>query len=667
MCGIAGIVSLERLISREEANLERMIGALYHRGPDECGLLFDNNCAMGMSRLSIIDLSGGSQPITNEDRSLWIVFNGEIFNYPELRDQLKRQGHEFRTRSDTEVILHCFEQYGMDFVHHLNGQFGLAIWDRHLKRLVLARDRMGIRPLFYTLRDGKLIFGSEIKAIFAQDSITAEILPQALADIFTFWVNIPPSTAFKGINELPPGHLLCFDRGGIKVRRYWDYTFPQDNDFLHESSSKTEEILRELLMDAVTLRLRADVPVAAYLSGGIDSSIISALVKKHHNNDLITFSVAFKERGFDERAFQERMVRHIGTCHHTVEVGAEEIALDFSNVVWFAEKPLMRTAPAPLFALSRLVRQHGIKVVLTGEGADEFLGGYNIFKEDKIRRFCARQPGSTWRPLLFSRLYPYILKSGDTINPFWQAFFSRHMEETENPYYSHILRWENTAHIRNIYLPHIREHFQLERQLSELDAFCSPDIMKWHPLNRAQYIEALLFLNGYLLSSQGDRMMMGNAVEGRFPFLDHRLVEFSSGIRPEFKIRGLNEKYILKKAFSSIIPASILNRPKQPYRAPITQVFLGKGTSSILREMLSQDLIEQYGYLNPNAIKRLKEKIQRTGDKTTARDEMALVAATSTQLLHYHFVQDFDSHQFRLPQRVKLVDLTVAGPQGDRS
>ncbi len=657
MCGIAGIVSGTQRIPKEESNLERMIGALHHRGPDECGLLFDSQCAMGMSRLSIIDLSGGSQPICNEDKSLWIVFNGEIFNYPELRTDLKSKGHEFRTRSDTEVIIHCFEQYGLDFVGHLNGQFAIAIWDRADRRLILARDRIGIRPLFYAVAGDRLIFGSEMKAIFAQGSIKPEIVPEGLADIFTFWVNVPPGTIFKGINELPPGHTLCFDHSGIRIQRYWDYTFPEEQDFLKQPEEQTLEAFRELLMDAVTIRLRADVPVAAYLSGGIDSSVISAMVKHRHNNDLITFSVAFKDRGFDERAFQEKMVSQIGTRHHTVEVGTREIADDFSNVVWFAEKPLMRTAPAPLFALSRCVRENGIKVVLTGEGADEFLGGYNIFKEDKIRRFCARRPESKCRPLLFSRLYPYIVKSEGAINPFWQAFFTKHLEDTENPYYSHLLRWENTSHIKNIFRPHVKQHFKLDKQVAKLDGFCPPEIMKWHPLNRAQYLEASLFLNGYLLSSQGDRMMMGNSVEGRFPFLDHRLVEFTARLRPELKIRALNEKYILKKAFSSLIPEAIVTRPKQPYRAPITDVLAGRQTSRLLKKMLSPEYVEKYCYLNPKAVERLKKKISRTGENTTARDEMALVAAGSTQLLHYHFLEEFDAHEFHLPAKVKLVDL----------
>ncbi len=658
MCGIAGIASNRNHINKREANLEQMVGSLHHRGPDECGLFHDDKCAMGMARLSIIDLSGGSQPISNEDQNLWIVFNGEIFNYPELRNDLKQRGHKFATNSDTEVIIHCFEEYGTDFVHHLNGQFAIAIWNRKEQRLTLARDRIGIRPLFYTLKNHRLLFASEMKSLFANGSIRPEILPSGLADIFTFWVNIPPETIFKDIKELPPGHILLFDRNGLKIRKYWDYTFPEDSDGFVRSEKQAKDRLKSLLFDSVTLRLRADVPVAAYLSGGIDSSIISALVKRYHNNDLITFSVAFKDQAFDERAFQEQMVKEIGTSHHMLEVGPKEIAQDFIQVIWFSERPLMRTAPAPLFSLSRMVRQTGIKVVLTGEGADEFFGGYNIFKEEKLRRFLAKRPDSKCRPLLFARLYPYILKSPGALNPFWQAFFTKHLTDLANPYYSHLLRWENTAHIKNLFSPSIREEFDLKRQFQKLDAYCSPSLMKWHPLNRAQYIEAHLFLNGYLLSSQGDRMMMGNAVEGRFPFLDHRLVEFTARLHPELKIRGLKEKYILKKSFEALIPKSIVNRPKQPYRAPIVEVFLGKETNDLINEMLSPECIKGYGYLNPRSVDNLKKKIGRMGTKTAARDEMALAAAVSTQLLHYHFVENFKNYRFKLPAKKKVIDLS---------
>ncbi len=651
MCGITGIVAENLIYPQSENRLKRMVGSLYHRGPDECGFLLGKQAALGMARLSIIDLNTGSQPIHNEDRNLWTVFNGEIFNYIELREELQKLGHTFYTRTDTEVILHSFEQFGLDFLRRLNGQFAIALWDVSKKRLLLARDRVGIRPLYYAFRDGRLIFGSEIKSILAEGSIPARIRPQGIADIFTFWVNIPPETPFEDIYELPPGHFLLFEKGKISVHSYWHYSFPRNNAFDTGGKEKLARDLRDLLHDAVTLRLRSDVPVASYLSGGIDSSIISALVKKHHNNELITFSVAFKDAHYDEREFQQLMAKHIGTRHFSIEVDNDDIARSFSDVVWFAEKPMMRTAPAPLYALSALVREHGIKVVLTGEGADEMFGGYNIFKEDKIRRFWARQPDSVCRPLLLARLYPYILKDEKAINPFWQGFFKKNLEAVDHPFYSHLLRWTNTAHLKMIFTGAVKEQFRFEDQLQKVRNYLRPEMKEWHPLNRAQYLEAALFMNGYLLSSQGDRMMMGHSVEGRFPFLDHRLVEFAARIPPDLKINGLNEKYLLKEAYKNLLPEQVVKRNKQPYRAPIATVFLGDRAPQLIRELLSAETLTKYGYFNPKAIEKLSAKLQKLGRQASARDEMAIVAAVSTQLMHYHFVESFKSHTFKLPER----------------
>ncbi len=650
MCGIAGIYNFSPDKTVSEKQLKRMVGALYHRGPDECGFLDAGNLAMGMARLSIIDLNTGSQPIHNEDKSVWTVFNGEIFNYIELKQELVECGHRFYTTSDTEVIVHAYEEYGIDFVSHLNGQFAIAIWDVRERALILLRDRFGIRPLYYMIQNNRLLFASEMKAIFAGSDITPQIDGAGLAQIFTFWVNIPPASAFKEIHELPPGHFLKIGNGKPDIRPYWSMAFPSNGIFSGQTKEEVAAGLREALQQAVTLRLRADVPVAAYLSGGIDSSIISALVKKYHNNKLITFSVAFSDRDYDERTYQEEMVKHIDTDHHMVEVGPADITRDFVNAVWYAEKPMMRTAPAPLYALSRLVRQSNIKVVLTGEGADEVFGGYNIFKEDKVRRFWARQPQSAIRPLLLGRLYPYILKSQSTINPFWQAFFRKNLDAVDNPVYSHLLRWENTSKVQLMFDQNIRRHFDMDRQLTQINAFVGKELNRWHPLNRAQYLEALLFMNGYLLSSQGDRMMMANSVEGRFPFLDHNLFAFSASIDPELKIRGLNEKYILKQAFSDLIPENIVKRPKQPYRAPIASAFLSESAPEIIGEMLSEKCIRNYGYFNPKAVARLVNKLNRV-NTASARDDMSLVAVISTQLLHYQYVEQFPFIEVKLPEK----------------
>jgi len=657
MCGIAGIYN--RLSGKPvlKGELENMVASLNHRGPDECGFLSHANFGMGMSRLSIIDLSGGSQPIHNENKRYWIVFNGEIFNYRELREKLLSQGHSFITHSDTEVILHLYEQHGTDFVHQMNGQFAIAIWDSRDRKLLLARDRVGIRPLFYAETSEGLVFASEMKAIFQTGLIKPEIDPQALAEIYTFWVNIPPNTSFKGIRELPPGHLMIVTPEKTEIQKFWSVTFPETGDFNQSSESRLIEDMQALIYDAVTLRLRADVPVASFLSGGIDSSIISTLVKKYHNNDLITFSVAFKDKDYDERYYQELMASHLQTQHHTVEVDDRAIAEAFIDAVWFAEKPLMRTAPAPLFALSKLVRQNNIKVVLTGEGADEMFAGYNIFKEDKIRRFWARQPQSEWRPLLLSRLYSYILKSNNSISPFWQAFFKKDLQLTGNPYYSHLIRWDNTSKIRIFFNDAIRQQFDSPVHLQTLQQYVDPALVNWHPLNRAQYLESILFMSGYLLSSQGDRMMMGNSVEGRFPFLDYRVIEFAAKLPPDIKLRSLNEKYILKQGYKHLLPPSIIHRVKQPYRAPIRRVFLAENTPPLLQELLSTEKIKDYGYFNAAAMNQLISKARNDDNVVGAREEMALVSLASVQLLHYHFIEQFSSRHIKLPELRTYINL----------
>ncbi len=656
MCGIAGCFNLTTQITPRQAAMKAMISAMYHRGPDEYGLFFDGPFAMGMSRLSIIDLSGGSQPISNEDETLWITFNGEIFNYVELQEQLRAAGHHFKTGSDTECIIHLYEEFGEDFVQHLNGQFAIAIWDTQKQELLLARDRVGIRPLYYGFTDGVFLFASEAKALFASDAISAAFDTEGLRHIFSYWVNLPGTTCYKNIKEVQPGHLLKVSPAGINERSYWSLPFPEDKHFHNVSTSELKQQLNDLLIDATRLRLRADVPVAAYLSGGLDSSIICALVKKYHVNDLLTFSVAFKDAGYDERSYQKMMADHLGTHHTMIEVDNNDIAEAFIKAVWFSEKPMIRTAPAPLLALSGLVRQNNIKVVLTGEGADEMFGGYNIFKEDKIRRFWARHPESQWRPLLLARLYPYVLGDNSRLNGFWQAFFKKNLEETDLPWYSHSLRWTNMQQMRLFISDGLKEQFN-EKTAEDLAPFLPKNFKNWHPLNKAQFLEITLFMSGYLLSSQGDRMMMGNSVEGRFPFLDYRVMEWAAKLPPQLKINGLDEKHLLKKTFADIIPEAIAKRPKQPYRAPIRDVFLTPGTPEQICYVLDEQRLRSYGYFNPSAVKRLVQKLKKPGVPAAARDEMALTAIVSQQLLHYQMIENRQMHHFRLPEKCKLIDL----------
>ncbi|MCK5077796.1 MAG: asparagine synthase (glutamine-hydrolyzing), partial [Calditrichia bacterium] len=424
MCGIAGYYNYHNNNAISSQILQNMISTLNHRGPDEFGMYRNGRIGLVQSRLSIIDLSGGSQPIHNEDKSIWIVFNGEIFNYIELREELVSKGHLFYTQSDTEVIVHLYEEHGENFVEQLNGQFAIAIFDKNISRLILARDHAGIIPLFYSLAsNGTIIFASEMKAIMQHPDIDPEIDINSLFQLYTFWVNLPTYTPFKNISEIQPGYIMTIDASGIKQKRYWDLQFPVNGDSEWRSQKQISKELEELLDDASAIRLRADVPVASYLSGGIDSSIVASLIKKFHQNELMTFSVAFADEAYDESKYQKIMQEYLGTNHYTAMADNKSISEVISDVVYFGERPTIRTAPAPLFILSRLVREHQIKVVLTGEGADEIFGGYNIFKEDKIRRFWAKYPNSKVRPELLTTLYPYIKKDANQGKSFWQLFF----------------------------------------------------------------------------------------------------------------------------------------------------------------------------------------------------------------------------------------------------
>jgi asparagine synthase (glutamine-hydrolysing) len=639
MCGIAGYFKRVPRATGSAKTVEHMVAAIKHRGPDEQGFYDDDYVSMGMSRLSIIDLSGGKQPIHNGHKTVWVVFNGEIYNYIELRAMLEKKGHSFYTTSDTEVIPHLYDEFGLDFIQYMNGNFAIALWDTVKKRFLLIRDRTGIRPLYYSVNSDAIAFGSEMKALFKYPGIKPEIDPAGLDQVFSLWVNVPPRTVFKNINELAPGHFLLITPDEITEKQYWSYTFPGINDYEDKPLEYYSERLRELLYDATTIRLRADVPVASYLSGGIDSSIISSLVKRHHNNDLITFSIAFADTVFDERPYQRAMVDYLGTDHRMVEATYESISNAFVDVVRYAEKPTIRTAPAPLFLLSKLVRDNNIKVVLTGEGADEIFGGYDIFKEDIIRRFWAKFPESKLRPKLLSATNPFIQRSKGA---FWQAFFKKGLTDTSNPYYSHLIRWNNTAQIKQLFHPDLQSQFNEQVNVFDaLDAYVSPDLMKWHPLCRAQYLESTLFMSGYLLTTQGDRMMMGNSVEGRFPFLDYRVMEFAATIPPKYKINGLNEKYILKKAFSDYVPESVIKRVKQPYRAPIHRCFIGDEANKLISSMLSKELLSRYGLFNCEYVTNLVEKMKKTpSDRIGERDDMTIAGIVSTQLLNHLFIEN---------------------------
>lgn len=637
MCGIAGLYSFAGAPAPSRHELERMIGVLHHRGPDGSATYADGPVGLAHARLSIIDLAGGWQPIANEDESLWVVFNGEIFNYVELRADLERRGHRFRTQSDTEVIVHLYEDLGLDFVDVLNGQFAIALWDARRQRLVLARDRTGIRPLFYTQASGRLAFASEVKALFTLPAVPRRIDVQGLASTFSYWSVLPPNTVFEGISCLPPGHRMVVEQGGTRIERYWDWSFPETLPPPRREEECAEE-LRALLVDAVRLQLRADVPVGAYLSGGLDSSIITTIIKNHTDTPLRSFSLTFENSEFDESRYQNELVRHLGTEHSALLCRRGDIGAAFARAVWHAEAPLLRSAPAPMMLLADSVRAAGYKVVLTGEGADEVFGGYDLFKEAKVRRFLARAPDSKWRGRILERLYPYLQNSPASGRAFTQRFFSEGLDEAHQPWFAHIPRMNTTRRALQFLRPELHAAATAWDPREALRATLPGDIDRWLPSGRDQYVEAHTLLSGYLLSSQGDRMAMAASIEARFPFLDHRVIEFANRLPAQLKLRGLNEKYILKKAMAAELPVSITQRSKQPYRSPDSSSFFADAQPlDYVAELLSPRRLDDAGLFDAAAVGKLMEKC-RTGRALGFGDNMAFLGVLSTMLLHEQFI-----------------------------
>jgi asparagine synthase (glutamine-hydrolysing) len=489
-----------------------------------------------------------------------------------------------------------------------------------------------VRPLFYTFHQNRLLFGSEVKALLAA-GVRVELSPEALDQVFTYWSVQAPRTIFENVQQLPPGHYLLARHGRLTFRPYWTLDFSRQAST--HSPGEYQAELEELLIDATRLRLRADVPVGAYLSGGLDSAITAAIVRQHAGVTLETFSIAFSNPEFDESESQQTMARELGTQHHVVTATHKDIGRVFPDVIWHIETPLLRTAPAPMFLLSRLVHQHGLKVVLTGEGADEFLGGYDIFKEMKVRRFWARDPDSTIRPLLLRKLYRDIAALGQTNQAFLIAFFKRDLEQTASPYYSHLIRWNNAARLRRSFL-----NLHGPAITGELRPELPAGFDAWEPLAQAQYLEAATFLSPYLLASQGDRVAMAHSVEGRFPFLDYRVVQFCTRLPANLKLRGLTEKWLLKQIGRKLLPESIWQRRKRPYRAPIQRSFCYAGSSDYVRDLMSEEAVRRAEVFNPTAVAQLARKAHSAA-RLSEVEEMALVGVLSTQLVHHHFVEHF--------------------------
>jgi asparagine synthase (glutamine-hydrolysing) len=544
--------------------------------------------------------------------------------------------------------------YGSQCLQYFNGQFSFCIWDKNKKECFLARDRVGILPLFYAFENNLFAFCSEMKGLLSLEIVKKALNTESLAQIFTYWTTIAPNTPFEKIYQLPPGYFMLVNSKGLKTEKYWEADFSISNDSSRRSISDTVAEFKELLKDAVRIRLRADVPVGAYLSGGLDSTTITSLIHEMDPNVLNTFSIGFEDAVYDETSYQMEASRYLNTKHHAFTCTTADIDKYFVDTVWSTESPILRTAPTPMYLLSKRVREKNIKVVLTGEGADEFIAGYSIFKEAKVRKFWAGQPDSKVRPKLLSKLYPYMPMLNGANDIALRFFFGYRLTDTNDPFYSHLLRWHNTSRIKTFFSEDLASTLRNYDSREQLCSGLPAGFKDWTDLGKAQYLESSIFMSGYLLSSQGDRMMMANSVEGRYPFLDHRVIEFCNKLPDNFKLNGLNEKFLLKKMSDGIIPESIRKRSKQPYRAPLPSNFIDLKRSECATDILSQNSLKSFGLFDPEKVSNLVAKMYNQKDIQEV-DQMAITGIISTQLLYKMFIAEIPDNNIKDLGNVKVI------------
>jgi asparagine synthase (glutamine-hydrolysing) len=627
--------------------IARMLGVIEHRGPDDEGHYVEPGVAMGMRRLAIIDLATGRQPISNEDGSIWIVFNGEIYNYRELRELLLARGHELRTRTDTETIAHLYEDEGERCVERLRGMFAFAVWDRRERRLFLARDRVGKKPLHYALAGRTLVFGSEIKSLLQHPGVKREINLQAISDFLSFGYVPDPATAFAGVRKLPPGHTLTFKDGLINTRRYWDFDYSR-NPGARKPELREEyyiERLRELIAESVRVRLESEVPLGAFLSGGIDSSVVVAMMAREMK--VKTFSIGFSDSGFDELRYARIAARHFGADHHEFVVTPDVCRL-VEEVVWHHDEPFADVSSVPTYVVSKMAREH-VTVALSGDGGDEVFAGYERYVVDGRRRRYERIPAFLSRALLrASRALPQ--------GAYGKRFLRNIALEPAARYVDSVTYFDRDSQL-NLFSEDAR------RALAGYDparrferTFAAP--VTRSRLERLLYLDSKTYLPGDILVKV-DRMSMANSLEMRSPLLDHRLIEFAQTIPASLKLRGPETKYILKRAAAGLIPEEIINRPKQGFDVPIRRWF-----NHELREMLNDTLNDsrarERGDFNHRAVLAILDE-HRRGVRDNSRQLWGLL---TLELWRRSFIDRRPEARFIGAKRVGLDRLAETAAAG---
>jgi asparagine synthase (glutamine-hydrolysing) len=608
MCGLVGFVDTRYERKPDRELLVRMTDKLIHRGPDSAGYFVEDNVALGFRRLSIIDVEGGDQPLFNEDGSIVLLCNGEIFNYLELKKELIRKGHSFRTKSDVEVLLHLYEEHGTDFLDKINGQFAFVIYDRKNRRLFLARDQFGINPLYYAIVNDLFIFASEIKAILEHPQIERAVDLTGLDQTLSFPGLVSPRTMFKGIQSLKGGNCIIVENGCVSTREYWDLDYPT---LEAGSGGKTEtdyvEELKELLTRSVAYRLQSDVPVGFYLSGGLDSSLIGALINqvapgtRHHS-----FSIGFTDDDISETKHQNLMSEFTRSIHNEIMFDWSEIVERLSRMIYHCECPVRESYNTCSLALSAAAKNAGVKVVLTGEGADELFAGYVGYRFDKFRD----RESKTYD--LETALEDELRKKLWGDKDFFYEKDHHALREVKQTLYS--------ARMNELY----REFDCLNHGLINKER-----LRGRHPVHQRSYLDFKLRLSDHLISDHGDRMSLANSVEGRYPFLDIDLVEFSTRIPPDLKLHNYIEKYILKRVATDLLPPEIVKREKFGFHAPGSPYLLQQGIEWV-NDMVSHERIKRQGYFNPDVIDRLRAEYTQSGFKLNLpfEDDLLIVVLT---------------------------------------
>ena len=645
MCGIAGVVDMAGRRSAPARVINRMAKAIYHRGPDDDGFLEHTGIDLANRRLSIVGLADGKQPIRNEDGSISVVFNGEFFDYPEKRKLLEAKGHVFRTSTDTELIPHLWEEYQEEMFAHLKGQFAFCLWDSRQNCLILARDRIGICPLFYSVQrpsEGPLagsnvfLFASEVKSLIASGMVDPRPDLLGINQIFSFFAIPGPTTCFEGVKLLLPGHYLRVQLGSgspesaIKDRIYWEIDYPDWGQEEDPSEAEVVDNYERLLLEAVDRRLRADVPVVSYLSGGVDSSTVVALASKVLGRPIPTFTISVQAKGLNEESEAAQTARHVGSKSIILNYGDADVRDRYPDLIWAAEMPVIDTSAAALMELARLVRENGYKVALTGEGADETLAGYSWFKVHKLLSTFGESFGMKLRNLgclatgspRFSK--DAIRRSHDAVgghNGWLDLYGLMSMSK---------LRF---------YRSDVRDSLPVDPPYTAI-GLNHERLKKWHPFNRSLYLGQRIMLPGHLLSAKGDRMAMSQSVETRYPFLDEELWAYVARLHPRWKLHGMREKYLLRLVASRWLPKECAWRRKAMFRAPLDSFHLTGGqVPRWIEQVLSRESLLKTGIFDVDAVQHHRERLPKMwrGLKRTSV-EMGLVAVTATQLWHHLFI-----------------------------